>query len=204
MEEFILSLHSINPLLVYAAVFVIAFVENVFPPSPSDVVVVFAGALVSLSQIGFVETLLAASFGSAIGFIVMYKIGDWFGDRILEQGRLKFVSIQGVRKVESWFRRYGYWLIVANRFFAGTRAIVSFCAGMSELDLVRTTVLSFISACAWNSILLTSGYHLGNNWHRIGFYLRTYSEIVTAVIIIVVVVWVVRYFLRKKNRVESG
>ena len=203
MEEFILSLHSINPLLVYAAVFVIAFVENVFPPSPSDVVVVFAGALVSLSQIGFVETLVAASFGSAFGFIVMYKIGDWFGDRILEQGRLKFVSIQGVRKVESWFRRYGYWLIVANRFFAGTRAIVSFFAGMSELDLVRTTVLSFISACAWNSVLLTSGYYLGNNWHQIGFYLRTYSEIVTAVIVIVVLVWVARYFFRKKNGVES-
>lgn len=204
MEEFILSLHSLNPLLVYVAVFAVALIENVFPPSPSDVVIVFAGALVSFSQIGFIEALLAASAGSVAGFIVMYKIGDWFGLKILEKRKIKFVSLEAVRKVESWFRHYGYWLIVVNRFLAGTRAVVAFFAGMSELDLLRTAVLSFLSACAWNSILLGGGYYLGNNWERIGFYLRTYSEIVTGLIVIVAVVLVARYFYRKKNGVQAG
>ncbi len=205
MEEFVLRLHSVSPLLVYAAVFAIAFIENVFPPSPSDVVVVLAGAMVGFSQIGFVEALVASSVGSALGFLTMYKVGDWFGVKILEGGKLKFISVKGVKKVEAWFRRYGYWIIVVNRFLAGTRAVVSFFAGMSELEVIRTTTLSFISACAWNSVLLLGGYYLGSNRQVIHFYLTRYSQIVTGVLILTVLVLAARYFYnRRKNRAEVG
>lgn len=199
MEEFILSLQSLDPLMIYLAVFGIAYLENVFPPSPSDVVVVFAGSLVGLETVGFLPTLLATTIGSTAGFVTMYKIGDWFGDRILEKGKIKFIPISAVKKVEAWFQRYGYGIIVANRFLAGTRAVVSFFAGMSELNLGKTTVLSFVSALAWNSILITAGYYLGHNWQEISFYLGTYSQIVTGAIIVVVLVLVAKFLFLKNN-----
>jgi membrane protein DedA with SNARE-associated domain len=203
LEDFILQLKSLDPFLIYLAVFSIALIENVFPPSPSDLVIVFAGSLVGIEQVGFAETLLTATLGSAMGFVLMYKIGDWFGDRILEQGKIKFIPLEAVRKVELWFARYGYGIIIANRFLAGTRAVVSFFAGMSRLNLRKTIALSFLSALAWNSILLFGGFYLGQNWQKIGFYLTTYSQIVTGLIILVVIVLVVRFLYKKDSGKKS-
>lgn len=199
MEQIFTFIQTVDPLVVLLAVFAVAFVENLFPPSPSDLLVVAAGSVVGLGRLGFAETVLAAAAGSTVGFVTMYKIGDWFGDRILEQGKIKFIPLETVRKVERWFQRYGYWVVVANRFLAGTRAVVSFFAGMSELNLPRTTLLSFVSALAWNSVLVGAGYLLGKNWEKIGFYLSTYSQIVTAAIIVLVIVLIVKYFSKKNN-----
>ena len=190
--------------MVLAAVFAIAFIENIFPPSPSDAVIVFAGSLVGLGRTGFIETLLWATAGSTVGFLVMYKIGDWFGVRILEKGRLKCIPPAAIKKVDDWFRRYGYWIIVANRFLAGTRAVVSFFAGMAELHLLRTAILCAISALGWNAILLTGGYCLGNNWQQIGLYLSTYSEAVTGVLVVVALVFLGRYIGRKNRRKKTA
>jgi membrane protein DedA with SNARE-associated domain len=199
LEDLVQYLQTLSPLLIYLAVFSIAFVENIFPPFPSDVVIVFAGSLISLGQVGFVEILLLSTVGSTVGFIVMYKIGDWFGDNILEQGKIKFIPVDSVRKVEAWFVKYGYWIIVANRFLAGTRAVVSFFAGMSELDLLKTTALSFFSALLWNAILVSAGLYLGKHWERIGYYLGTYSQVVTGILVLVAIFFVARYFYNKNK-----
>jgi membrane protein DedA with SNARE-associated domain len=204
LEEIIHYLQTLDPILVYGLIFGIAFVENVFPPSPSDMLIVFGGTLIGLGRVGFVETLLSATAGSTAGFVLMYKVGDWFGDHILEQQKIKFISLDAVRKVEAWFRKYGYWIIVVNRFLTGTRAVVSFFAGMSELNLGITSLLCFVSALTWNAILVTSGKLLGQNWQRIGFYLETYSELVTGVVVIVALIIGARYFYNKRSAKNSS
>ena len=199
MNDIFTFLQTLSPVLVLCAVFGIAFIENVFPPSPSDVIIVFSGSLVAVGRVGFAETILAATAGSTLGFVLMYKIGDWFGVRILEQGKISFIPVESVRKVEDWFRRYGYWIIIANRFLAGTRAVVSFFAGMAEISLPLTTLLCLLSALAWNAILIGGGYTLGNNWERIGSYLSTYSQVVTGVVVLAVIAYLARYFIKKAN-----
>jgi membrane protein DedA with SNARE-associated domain len=92
VESIINTLLSLDPLLILFLVFAIAFIENLFPPAPSDVMIVLGGALVGFGRIGFVETLLLATAGSITGFMVMYKIGEWFGDHILERGKISFAS----------------------------------------------------------------------------------------------------------------
>ncbi len=200
MQEIISFLQSLDPLLVYGAVFAIAFIENIFPPFPSDVAVVFAGSLVGLGEASFFMTLVCAVAGSTLGFLTMYKIGQWFGNKILEQGKIKFIPRSSVERVEEWFRKYGYWLIVANRFLAGTRAVVSFFAGVSELSLSRVTALSLVSALLWNVILVFAGYSLGKNWEQIDSYLSTYSQIVTGVIIVIALVVTARFFFFGKRK----
>jgi len=204
MEQFLITLQTLDPVLVYSVVFGIAFIENVFPPSPSDLVVVFAGSLVVVGHVHFPAVLFLATAGSTLGFVTMYKIGDWFGDHILEQGKISFIPVESVKKVEAWFSRYGYWIIVVNRFLAGTRAVVSFFAGLSALHLGKTAALSFISALVWNTILVSAGFALGHEWERIGFYLTTYSQVVTGVIIVVVLVLVARFLYKKKNGNTTG
>lgn len=205
MEDIIQFLSQLDPLWVYLAVFAIAYIENIFPPSPSDVVVVFGGSLVALGEGHFVFVLISATGGSTLGFITMYAIGRWFGRRILESGKLKFISPDAVIRAEVWFARYGYTLVVLNRFLAGTRAVVSFFAGISHLDFKLTVILSFISALIWNSLLVYAGYVLGRNWERVLEYLSTYSQVVTAAIVVLVIVLIARnYLIRRKTDTKSN
>ena len=201
MESVVLYLQQLNPILVYSAIFLIAYIENLFPPSPSDIMIVAGGYLVGIGHIDFLTALFIATVGSTTGFMTMYKIGDWFGVRIIEAGKIKFLPLESVHKVEGWFRKYGYWLIVVNRFLSGTRAVVGFFAGMSEVKFIPTAVLCFFSALAWNAILVYAGTLLGENWEAIGFYLTTYSQIVTALVITGIVIGTFFWVRRRINKV---
>lgn len=204
VQEIADYLVSLNPLWIYLVLISVCYVENIFPPFPSDVMVVAVGSLLAAGRVQFPIGLLVATAGSTLGFMTMYKIGDWFGDRILETGRIKFIPVESVHKVESWFRVYGYWIIVANRFLAGTRAVVSFFAGMSELSLSRTTVLSFFSALLWNAILLEAGKALGDNWSHISVYLEAYSKGVTSLLLLGVLALVGHYLYRRRRSKRSS
>lgn len=199
IESIILYLQQLDAMWVYITIFFIAYIENIFPPSPSDVMIVAAGYLVGIGQIGFWPALIIATIGSTTGFMTMYQIGDWFGIKIIEKGKMKFLPLDSVHKVEEWFRRYGYGLIVVNRFLSGTRAIVGFFAGISEVKFLPTAILCFISAFIWNWILIYAGTLLGENWEAIGFYLTTYSQIVTALIVSIVIIGGVLWYNRRNK-----
>ncbi len=107
MNDLIQSLAKLDPLWIYVVIFSISFIENVFPPSPSDVVVVFGGALAALGRGNFFIALICGVAGSTLGFMVVYAVGRWFGTRIIEAGRLPFISITLIHKAERWFAQYG-------------------------------------------------------------------------------------------------
>lgn len=203
VEEIITFLRQIDPVLIYLAVFGIAFIENIFPPFPSDVIVAFSGALAAVSNISLPLVIAFAVTGSTTGFITMYFIGKFAGDKILEVGKIKFISPESIFTVEKWFKKYGYWLIIANRFLAGTRAIISFFAGVSELDLKRTAILSALSALIWNLILVFVGFYVGHNLSKISEYITTYNKIVFGIIILVVLLYLIKLFLKKNVKIRE-
>ncbi len=200
MESIIQYLQSLSPAWVYAALFAIAYIENIFPPSPSDVIIVAGGSLIGIGHINFIPALLFATLGSTTGFMTMYIIGDWFGLSIIEKNKIKFIPLENIHKVEAWFRKYGYLIIIANRFLSGTRAVVGFFAGMSELKLLQTTALCFFSALLWNAILIYIGTLLGQNWEAIGSLLSTYSKIVTVLLVLVVIISLIVWYYRRSNK----
>lgn len=200
MEELIAWLSSVDALWLYVIVFAVAYLENIFPPFPSDVVVVFVGSLVAIGKGTLALTVIAATAGSTLGFVTMYWLGYQFGERVLEAGRIKFISHELIQKVHAWFGRYGYWVVIANRFLSGTRAVISFCTGIAEMNLVITTILSAASALLWNSILVASGYAVGDNWRMIGDYMDTYSRIITVVVLLALAIWGVRVWWKSRAR----
>jgi membrane protein DedA with SNARE-associated domain len=204
MEQVIEYITQLDLTYVYIAVFLISYIENIFPPFPSDVVVVFAGSLMAIGTNSAIPTLFLATSGSTLGFLTMYWIGDKFGDKVLEKGRISFISADRVKLVERWFRKYGYWVIIANRFLAGTRAVVSFFAGVSEMKLAPTTILSAVSALCWYSILVYAGVKLGENWRQIGDVLATYSAVVTTIILATLLTWLLFKYVIFKKRSKSA
>lgn len=202
MESIILTLQQLDPFWVYLTIFAVAYIENIFPPSPSDVLIVAGGYLVGIDHIGFAQTLIIATIGSTVGFMTMYKIGDWFGLSIIEKNKIKFLPLDSVHKVEEWFRHYGYWLIIANRFLSGTRAIVGFFAGMAEVKFIPTAILCFVSALIWNWILIYAGTLVGANWDMIGNYLATYSQIVTVLLVTITLAILILWYNRRGKKSE--
>ena len=204
IEDILSHIGELTPFWIYASLFAFAYVENVFPPSPSDLVVLIGGSLVGTGTLSFIPTLIVTTVGSILGFMTLFFIGWMLDKKIIKSGKLKFISVEAVLKVETWFNKYGYWVIAINRFLPGTRSVVSFFAGMSRLDIKRTVILSTISAFLWNFLIIYLGMLFGENVEVVDKYLDTYSNIVIAVTIIIVLFFTARYlFFMKKSEAKN-
>lgn len=193
------ALSNTAPIYLYLAMFFFAFLENLFPPSPSDLVVAFGGSLVGLGKLNVFAAIFFSTLGSTAGFVVMYYVGFFLGTELIDSGKLKFLPLDKVKTVEGWFRKYGYGIVVANRFLSGTRAVISFFIGLSELSIAITIPLCAISALLWNTILISGGALLGHNWKQMEHYLGIYGTIIGVIILLVILFFVVRYFQRRKR-----
>jgi len=198
-EDILTRIATFPPFWIYVTLFFFAFVENVFPPSPSDVLLVVGGTLIGTGAINFILALAFATIGSITGFMLMFYIGSTVDKKLIHSGRFRYIPVNTIEKVESWFRKYGYFIIVANRFMPGTRAVISFFAGISNLDPKKTIMLCFVSALLWNSIMLYLGFVFGDNVAIVDEYLTTYRNIVIVVTVVVVLFFIVRFFFRKKK-----
>lgn len=191
IESFIALLQGLPPWAVATAAFLIAYVENLFPPSPSDVLLVFIGSLIGMGLMDFTTMLTSATAGSTAGFFTAYALGRRYGEAIADAPWIPFINRDLLGRVERLFDRYHGLIIVANRFLAGTRAVVAFAAGVVRLPLTRTIIYSGISALAWNGLLLWVGMNVGQRWRDVEGYISTYGWVITALVVGVVgfVIW---------------
>lgn len=198
-EDILSRIATFPPFWIYITLFFFAFIENVFPPSPSDFVTVVGGTLIGTGDINFLLALSFATLGSILGFSLMFYIGATVDKKLIHSGKFRFIPVESLNKVETWFRKYGYVIVVINRFMPGTRAVISFFAGISNLDPKRTIALCLISALLWNAIMLYLGFVFGENVEKVDEYLTTYSNIVIVVTIVIILFFIVRYFFRKRK-----
>lgn len=198
-ENILSDISRLTPLWLYIVLFFFSFIENVFPPSPSDFVIIVGGSLIGTGTIHFLPTLVVTTLGSVLGFMTLFYIGSVLDKKVLHAGKIKFISLEGLDKVEKWFKKYGYGIILANRFLPGTRSVISFFAGMSRLDVKKTAIYCMISAFVWNALIIYLGFIFGHNVELVDKYLSTYSNIVLAITGLVILIIVVRFFFRKKK-----
>jgi len=146
MFEYLLSsVSQLPPATIYLILFALPFIENLFPPSPSDVIVVLCGSLIVTGGIDFLPALIVTMAGSEAGFLVLFYLGIQTDKKIIQAGKLKFISQDALLSAENWFRRFGFWLIIFNRFFPGLRSVIAYFAGVSELEVRNTVIYSTIA-----------------------------------------------------------
>lgn len=179
--------------------FFITFIENIFPPSPSDILLLFMGSLVVLGNVGFVPLLISSTLGSIVGFLVMYYIGKVFGEKIIESKKIPFINAESLEKPKLWFNKYGFYIIVANRFLSGTRAVISFFAGISHLSLPKTVILSLLSAGLWNFILIYLGMIFSDNLEKVIEYINLYGKILFPSILVILIGLAIKYIIKVRK-----
>ncbi len=201
IQEFVQLVNTLPPLSIYVVFFLVAYFENVIPPIPGDVLVAFGGYLAAESVVGLVPILLLTTIASVFGFMSMYWIGSRWGAQIERKNRqiwlLRFIPLKYINKVRSWMQRWGMGVVLANRFLAGTRSVISLTAGLSQTRISATVICSTISSILWNGILLAFGWIVHENWRLIGEYLSVYGQIILGGIALFIIVRLGIYFYRK-------
>lgn len=183
--------------------FITAYTENILPPIPGDSILLFLGASIAFGKVDFISLLLASTLGSSLGFTTSYFIGKKLGMSILVNKRFRFVSDKSINKVKVWFNKYGWWIIILNRFLSGTRAVISFFAGISHLNFFETLVFSTISSLIWNSVLLYLGKQFGSNWQLADHLIHEYSVVVSILIGVLIAYFVIRHYIQKNKKSED-
>jgi membrane protein DedA with SNARE-associated domain len=203
LEQLVLFLQGLPPMGILVVAFLICYIENIFPPSPSDVALVFIGTFVGLGVLSFPVLAIVSTVGSVTGFLTMYWLGHKFGLTLVNSGKFPFLTKGAIEKAEKVFTKLGNFAIVINRFLPGTRAVISFAAGIFHLPIVLTTTLCTISALAWNIVLIYCGTLLGDNWHSISSYLSVYSQITTIVVVTGIVGYLIYFFIKRKKEPQK-
>jgi membrane protein DedA with SNARE-associated domain len=211
MTEAILAwLKQADPAAVYLMLFLSSFVENIVPPLPGDVPIAFAGYLLAFSRLSFFWALFWSTFGSTGGFMTVYFLSRSLGLKIYAHGEsaaqhrfaqrvLKMFPPSEMEAVRQKFSKHGYTAVLANRFFLGSRAVISVVAGILHLNALFVLLAALVSATLWNVMLLYGGLVLGQNWQEIGRYAVLYSIPVTIAFFGFVFYSVVKY-VRKRKR----
>ncbi len=210
LEQLVEYAKTLDSTAIYFFLFVIAYLENVVPPIPGDLPVAFVGSLIAFNDITFFGCVLSASVGSVLGFFTMYSVGRFVGFRLYQEsgGAVRHKWVELTRKVfppeqfelvKEQFSRFGYWLIIANRFLTGSRAIISIVAGISHLNVIAVHLCAFLSAVLWNILLVYGGYLLGSNWEKLGDYISTYGTILTIIVLVIVGVFIVRAIRKRRQ-----
>lgn len=190
---------------IYAYFFLIAYLENVVPPIPGDILVAFAGYLIAKNIIGFFPVFSLTVIGSVLGFYHVYFLGKLWGKSVFDGSKshwlLRFMELEYLETGKKWMNKYGVTVIIVNRFLAGTRSVIALVAGMSQIHLTTTLVGSLISSLLWNTILIGLGWLIHENWQQIGSYLADYGKFV-AIILIILVLY--NWYKKKSTVKKSG
>ena len=164
----------------YPGLVLIIFIENVFPPIPSDVILPLAGFTAATTSMTLLGAILATTAGSLLGATTLYYAGYWLGEQRVRRfaGRFgKYLTFEEaeVDRSLAWFRRHGSIVVMVARIVPVFRSLISIPAGMSGMPLGRFLIFTAIGAGAWNTGLISTGYMLGANWEHVVGWLDQYQ-----------------------------
>jgi membrane protein DedA with SNARE-associated domain len=175
----------------YAGVFLAMVIESTLLPLPSELILPFAGFLVSDSSkieplthspwnfwIVVVIGVAANTTGSLFGYALGSKLGRPFLDR---WGRYLLIRKHEVEQAETFFARWGSPTAFVSRLLPGVRSVISFIAGVSHMPLGRFTLYSTLGAIPWTIALVYAGTVLGAKWTEIRDALRPFDTLILVV-----------------------
>ncbi len=186
----------------YLAVGALIFLENVFPPIPSEVILPLAGFLATPTGMALPLVILSATVGSVLGAFVLYGVGRLLSrerlTRFFETRPMRLLGFKGddVAKAVGWFDRKGQITVLICRCVPVVRSLISIPAGTAKMNPVRFTLYTLLGSAVWNTVLCSLGFAAGSAWERVSEQAEWVSDVVkyilVAAVAIAVVWWVVK------------
>ena len=171
----------------YMAITFLMFLENVFPPIPSELIMPLAGYTATQGKLTLIGAIIAGTLGSVLGALPLYFLGKVVGgQRLMEwadkHGKWLTVSGDDIDNARKWFERHGGAAVLIGRLVPGVRSLVSIPAGVAQMNLALFLLYSSIGAALWSSLLAYLGYMLGSNFKQVDKYFGPASYVVLGAI----------------------
>lgn len=180
------------------------FLENLFPPIPSEVILPLAGFTAAQGHYTRVEAVLWATLGSVAGALLLYGIGAALGlDRLrVIAHKMPLVDVADVDKADAWFSKHGPKAVFFGRFVPGVRSLISIPAGIDRMKMTSFLFYTTAGSLIWNTIFVWIGYQLGDRYHLVEEYMDPISKVVYVLIILTglgIIAWMVRRSMKRNH-----
>lgn len=201
MQEFVIQIMNQYG---YLGIIFLIFVENIFPPIPSEVILTFGGFLTTCTVMNVPGVVIFSTVGSVMGAYLLYYVGYALSPdrqmRIIDGkiGKILHLKKENFEKGTRWFEKHGNSTVFFCRFIPIIRSVISVPAGMARMDVLKFTILTTLGSFGWNLVLVSLGAWAGNSWGVIAGYLKEYALILKYALLVIAAIWIY-WWLRKKK-----
>lgn len=203
MQEIIIS---IMESFGYLGILLLIMIENLFPPIPSEVILLFGGFMTTKSELTILGVVIFSTIGSVIGAVILYFIGKILNkERLIKIvsskiGKILCLNKDDIEKADEWFSKKGTKTVFFCRFVPVLRSLISIPAGMNEMNIPKFLIYTTIGSLIWNVVLTSFGHLAGANWEKISNVFDTYSSVVTVILGIVIIIFIIIFYKKKKAK----
>lgn len=208
MEDYILNILS---KFSYLGIFFLIFIENVFPPIPSELILVFGGFISKSLNLNFLLLVVFATLGSSTGAIILYYAGKKIPlekmENFLEKKWVKRLGFKpgDIKKSLKYFEKYSTFAVFFGRCVPVVRSLISIPAGMQNMSLKKFLIYTTIGSGIWNTLLIYIGRVTQDKWKEGLLILERYSNRILGLIVLAFVIkFLVKRFLKKRKKSEEG
>ena len=208
MEDYILNILS---KFSYLGIFFLIFIENVFPPIPSELILVFGGFISKSLNLNFLLLVIFATLGSSTGAIILYYAGKKIPlekmESFLEKKWVKRLGFKpgDIKKSLKYFEKYSTFAVFFGRCIPVVRSLISIPAGMQNMSLRKFLIYTTIGSGIWNTLLIYIGRVTQDKWKEGLLILERYSNRILGLIILAFIIkFLVKRFLKKRKKSEEG
>ena len=190
----------------YLGIFLLIAIENIFPPIPSEVILLFGGFMSTYTNMHIVGIIIASTLGSLVGAYALYFIGKIFNKERLKKivrgkiGKVLRLKEKDIDMADEWFDKKGNKTVFFCRFIPIVRSLISIPAGMSEMPLGKFTLYTVVGSLIWNTVLSIAGQTVGANWESILAIFEQYSHIAAVVLVILGVGAIVWFYSKTRTK----
>ncbi|MEG0833179.1 MAG: DedA family protein [Oscillospiraceae bacterium] len=186
----------------YFGILLLIWIENIFPPIPSEVVLIFGGFITTYTDMNVWLVIIFATAGSMLGAAALYGLGRALNKDRLKKlfegrvGKILRLKPQDADKAFSWFERYEYKAVFICRCVPIVRSLISIPAGISKMKPLPFFSLTLAGSAIWNTVLVWVGKIAGNAWEETLQYFSWYSK--AAIVLLGIAAIVVAFIVYKK------
>jgi membrane-associated protein len=165
---------------------------------PGETAVLLGGVLANQNRVSLPVIAAVAVLAAIIGDSVGYEVGRHFGTRLLDS-RLFARRRAGLQRGQQALRDNGGRAVFFARFTAFLRAVMPGLAGTARMPYRRFLAFNAAGGLTWAVGFTLLGYLVGASYRKVEKYAGWASEVILAVVIVAVIVFVVRRRGREKD-----
>jgi membrane protein DedA with SNARE-associated domain len=197
LEQIHLWLEQVIITLGYTGIVIVMFLESLFPPIPTELLMPFAGLMVNQGHFSFSGVLLAGTAGSLLGALTLYYLGQYVGEPLIRSvirryGPYLLLTERDLNRSLHFFERYSEAVVFFGRFIPLIRSLISLPAGLTRMPLGRFLFFTTLGSGLWNGLMSYIGVILGENWAELLIFVKQYEILVVAALVALILFFVLK------------